>query len=403
MTAAGGGRRRPSVLIVDDEPNLLEALQRTLRSSFSIRTAQSGDAAIEAVRRHAPIDVVVCDMNMPGKSGVDTLSEIATASPDTVRIMLTGQANAETAMRAVNEGRIFRFLAKPCTLKVLTEAITAGAEQHRLITAERELLNKTLSGGVKLLTDIIAIYDPHGFSRKDEIRSAAEAAAATLDAPDYAWKIEMAMLLAPIGRAALPADICAKINDGEPLTKVETDVYHASVEVAYKLIRHIPRLEEVAEAVRHQFKDFDGGGWPVNGAKGEEIPELSRIARILNAALDQRQKFEDAETTMKALRGMERILDQTLLDRLELGVLQILSSDDSRSAEIAVAPTELAAGDRLLTPIVDQDTGELLLAAGSQITEVLIDRIRNLERVRRVNPSVRARRPSASPAMSAVA
>lgn len=403
MSDLASAEQRPSVLVIDDEPSLLAAVKRTLRSSFYIQLAESGDKALRLIEENGPVDVVVCDMNMPGKSGVDTLAEIAARSPDTIRIMLTGQADAQTAMRAVNEGRIFRFLAKPCSSKVLADAITAGVEQHKLVNAERELLDKTLSGSIKVLTDIIAIYDPQGFARKGEVRSAADAAAEALGDRDLAWKIEMAMLLGPIGRAALPGEICAKLNDGTPLSKNETDVYHASVEVAHKLIQHIPRLEDIAEAVRHQFKNFDGGGWPANDMRGSEIPELSRISRILSGAFDRQQQFQDVSDAMDDMRGQAGIFDLELLQRLEPVVIQILSDDDSDTVEMEVPPQELAPGDRLLTPIIDRNTREVLLANGSRISGVLVDRIRNLERLRRLNRVVRIRRHVSHPSVSEAA
>src|SRR6184192_4097590 len=103
-----------------------------------------------------PYVVVVADMQMPGMNGVQFLTKAEAFSPDTVRIMLTRNADQKTAADAVNQGHVFRFLNKPCSPEQLAVTLTAGLKQYKLITAERELLESTLNGSVKLLTDILS-------------------------------------------------------------------------------------------------------------------------------------------------------------------------------------------------------------------------------------------------------
>ena len=152
------------ILCVDDDPSVLQAYQRSLRKRYTIEPALGGDEAIAAVASQGPYAVVVCDMRMPGMNGVQTLAKIREIAPDTVRMMLTGNADQQTALEAVNEGRIFRFMNKPCPPEVFAAALDAGLEQYRLITAEKELLSKTLSGSVKLLTDVL------GTGQSDRLR-----------------------------------------------------------------------------------------------------------------------------------------------------------------------------------------------------------------------------------------
>src|SRR6185437_10170592 len=97
------------ILCIDDDASILAGYERTLRRRFSIETALGGEEGLTIVRRQGPYAVVVADMKMPGLTGIDTLAQIRKISPDTVRIILTGNADQQTAIDAVNKGYIFRF------------------------------------------------------------------------------------------------------------------------------------------------------------------------------------------------------------------------------------------------------------------------------------------------------
>jgi response regulator RpfG family c-di-GMP phosphodiesterase len=116
------------VLIVDDDVLFLRGLTRLLRNQpFRIITARSGEEAQELLKRW-PIHVIVCDEHMPGMSGTDLLAWIARHFPNTVRIVLTGQPDLPTAMKAINDGQVFRFLTKPCREFDLVMAIHEGLD-----------------------------------------------------------------------------------------------------------------------------------------------------------------------------------------------------------------------------------------------------------------------------------
>lgn len=101
------------ILLVDDDSNILEGFRRTLSREFLMETALGGEQALKLVADNGPYAVVVSDMRMPGMDGIQLLIRIKSVSPDTIRIMLTGNADMETAVDAINEGSIFRFLNKP--------------------------------------------------------------------------------------------------------------------------------------------------------------------------------------------------------------------------------------------------------------------------------------------------
>lgn len=131
---------RPRVLVVDDEPDSVEALAGLLGPHFTVETAHGGEAALERLTGSGPFTVVVTDLRMPGMNGLDLLAHARNAAPHTVRILLTGHTDLDTAIAAVNEGHVFRLLTKPCAPAQLRRALEDAVEQARLVTADRVLL-----------------------------------------------------------------------------------------------------------------------------------------------------------------------------------------------------------------------------------------------------------------------
>src|SRR6476646_10656243 len=101
-----------TVLFVDDEPAILDGYKRMLYRDFDIKTALGGEEGLAMIRQSEPVPLVISDMRMPGMDGVQFLRHVCEESPDTVRMVLTGYTDLKAAVDAVNEGHIFRFLAK---------------------------------------------------------------------------------------------------------------------------------------------------------------------------------------------------------------------------------------------------------------------------------------------------
>ncbi len=127
------------ILFVDDEPNVLAGLQRLLRRRFEMFTANSGAEGLEILRREGPFAVVVSDYNMPGMNGVEFLGEVIKEAAETVTVLLTGLTDASVAAAALQQGRIFRYLNKPCERETLERTLEDCLEQHRLVVSERLL------------------------------------------------------------------------------------------------------------------------------------------------------------------------------------------------------------------------------------------------------------------------
>ncbi|MEW6489456.1 MAG: response regulator, partial [Thermodesulfobacteriota bacterium] len=126
------------MLFVDDESNILHSLRRLFRHEpLRVLQASSGEEALGLLRDH-DVAVLVSDNRMPGMGGIELLARAGGASPDTVKILLTGYADLETALAAINRGEVFRFVTKPWEDGELKRAVAEAVERHRLARALRD-------------------------------------------------------------------------------------------------------------------------------------------------------------------------------------------------------------------------------------------------------------------------
>ena len=366
------------ILFVDDDANLLASCERNLRRRFQVETAEGGHLGLEKIAARGPYAVVVSDMQMPGMNGIQFLSTVKERAPDTVRIMLTGNANVEVATGVVNEGNIFRFLTKPVPPDVLTKALDDALAQHRLVNAEKELLNKTLSGSIKLLTDILSIVDTPSFGRTQALRNLVAEATSQLGL-SHAWEIHLAVMLAPIGYVTVPAETMVKARANEKLSLVEEQMVARLPDTAAKLLTNIPRLEGVAKIVRYQQKCFDGSGFPLDDISGEAIPQGARLLKIFCDMIEfQKSGMSrvDALDEMKSRRGS---YDPQLLAALRaVSVAGATTPAKSGIQSIAVSVSDLTPGMVLYSNVLTKD-GVLIITAGHEINEMTLEKIQNFQ------------------------
>lgn len=358
------------ILLVDDDPNLLEGYLRHLRKEFAVQTAVGSEQGLKAVVGRDLFAVIVSDLRMPGMDGIEFLSHVRELAPDSVRMLLTGNADLQTAIDAVNQGQIFRFLTKPCPPDSLIHALREGAKQHHLIIAEKELLDQTLSGCVKVLSDVLALVNPEAFGRSLRITRYVEKLAGQLGVSDL-WVLRTAALLSQIGCVILPEAVLKKVYRREPLSTEEDRIYDQHPFVASDLLRNIPRMQPVAEIIAYQDKYFDGSGVPHDRRSGDAIP---LGARILKVALD----FDAMEsagmpmiTALAELRQRHGWYDPSALEALKL----VLA--DEIKCEITAVPL----ADLELTMTLAEDvcaTDHVVLATkGQEVTQAMLMRLRS--------------------------
>lgn len=373
---------KPKILCVDDESAVLDGLELHLRRRFAVSKATSGMAGLELLEAHGPFAVVISDMRMPGLDGAAFLAAVRHKAPDTVRLLLTGQSDVASAIAAVNQGQIFRFLEKPCPSETLLAAVTAALEQHRLVTAERVLLEETLRGSVRALTEVLALSNPLAFGRATRAKSHVAALAAALSVPERErWPIEVAAMLSQIGAVTLLPQTVEKIYYGRPLNASEEADARRLPAIAQQLLASIPRLEPVREILAAQELRFDATASTVTPAAvipgAPKRPSVPVGARMLKIALD----FDVLETqgaaarlaldTMRARRGS--------YDPEVLAAFADLVAPGGRAEVNAVQELGISALRTGLIFAEDVRTrdGALLIARGHEITPSLLERIRN--------------------------
>lgn len=376
------------ILCVDDDPNILAAYQRQLHKQFHIETALGGSAALKILSTGEPFAVIISDLRMPGMDGIEFLAQVRQIAPNTVRMMLTGNADLQAAMEAVNQSNIFRFLTKPCSSEALTLALQAGIKQYQLIVAEKELLEQTLKGSVGVLTEIITIMDAQSFGRACSLRKDVREIALSLNVTDL-WDLEVAAMLCEIGRVTVPAAILVKEREGTSLSEAEKEMLASVPEIGYRLLSKIPRLEPVARTVLYQNKNFDGSGYPRDTLLGDQIPIGSRIIKILNDLHQLESTGTERSAAFDTLRQKRGAYDPGMLEWIS----EWLTNYKNRSKAIRksvrfVSIAELEAGQMLLSDIVT-GTGTILITAGNRVSESLREKITNFARVQEVKMPIK--------------
>lgn len=370
------------VLCVDDDRNILEGYQRQLRKSFPIEVATGALQGLEVLQKDGPFAVVVSDLQMPDMDGVTFLKKVWEQSPDTVRIMLTGHADLATAIQAVNQGHIFRFLTKPCSPHDLGQALNAGLEQHRLITAQKELLEQTLSGSMKVLCDILALVNPEAFGRSSRVARYVVRIAQLLGI-DPLWPVQTAAMLSQIGCVILPQEVLTKVYQRAKLTNGESELFNQHPLVGGDLLRRIPRMKDVADIIAYQDKCFDGYGGPTNVVKGGEIPLGSRILKV---ALD----FDALQSAGRPqMESYEEMLERKgWYDPAVLVALKQAFAHEIQYESKYVLVTDLVPG-MLLGEDVKSSYDVLLIAKGQEVTSSMIARLRNFTQANAVKQPIR--------------
>ncbi|HLH55626.1 MAG TPA: HD domain-containing phosphohydrolase [Verrucomicrobiae bacterium] len=375
------------ILFVDDEPNVLEAYQRNLRKRYAMDTATGGELALKMMSDRGPYAVIVADMQMPGMNGVEFLVQAQRLAPDSVRLMLTGNADQKTAVEAVNNGHVYQFLNKPCPPEMLAMALENAVRQYRLVTAERELLEKTLNGSINVLTGILASAEPHSFGRGEKLRDYMRAFARSLNL-NQTWELELAAMLSQIGYVTIPPKVLEKIRVGTDLTPAERNVVVRVPEIGANLLRNIPRLESVARIVLYQAKNFDGSGFPEDSVAGDQIPIGSRILKVLS---DMARLEASGMTKAKALEELQSrtgCYDPQVLDSTFVCFDIYLSAPTSaKTGTRAVALKELAIGDMLSSNIETLD-GVRIVCAGTSITQMALEKLRNFAQIQGIKEPI---------------
>lgn len=364
------------ILFIDDDENILDNFRRNLSRHFEVTTTASPLEGLAMMQVEAPFAVVVADQRMPQMDGVELLAKVAKSCPDTVRIMLTGFAELETAILAVNEGSVFRFLTKPCDTKTLIQVLEAGVEQHRLVTSEKTFLRRTLKGCVEILTEIVSLANPEAYGRAERAKRLVRELHKRRGLPNF-WKIETAAMLSQIGLIFIPPEIAARAitYDGRDTRSIREDAQVLAMvpTISADLLTKIPYLEDVAEAIRDQY------------VRLSDKPGMSLPARVLKLALDFDALTQMDNSRLDALdimRGRTGWYDMELFPAFEKAVC-----DETGFTRRTLKLGALRPGMVLQEDLV-ADNGLLLMVSGQELTEPTLLKLSNFRKSHALKPEV---------------
>lgn len=368
-----GSKMPEQILLVDDDHNILDGYRRNLRGEFLIDTAEGAQEALGKVNSKGPYAVVISDMRMPGMDGIELLKRIKTLAPDTVRVMLTGNADTQTAVEAINEGSIFRFLNKPCSKEVMAKTITAALMQHRLISAEKQLLEQTLSGCLQVLSEVLSLVNPAAFSRAERARRYIHHVVTAMKLGNP-WQYEVAAILSQLGCVTLAPETIESVYRGETLSPAEQAQFDAHPGVAYGLLSKIPRLEPVAWMIEHQNR-------PVSDAEDVEAGDMRTGAEILRLVLEYEQLIHRGMSRTESAHSLavkNRNFSPEFFEAL------VTLDPNAEDAEIRKCRIEDLCPGMILQQEVRSTGGALLVSRGQEVTPTVIFKLKNFQSRRAV-------------------
>jgi CheY-like chemotaxis protein len=379
------------ILLVDDDENILDGYRRSLNREFQIETARGGQEALDLVAEKGPFAVVVSDMRMPGMDGIQLLTAFKSQWPDTIRVMLTGNADKDTAIHAINEGNIFRFLNKPCDKEAMAKTLTAALLQYRLVTAEKELLEQTLSGSIQVLTEVLSLVNPAAFGRAERARRYIHHVV-TLMKLRNPWQYEVAAMMSQLGCVTLPPETIDAIYAGENLSPSDQAQFDAHPEVAYDLLSKIPRLEPIAWMIRNQ-----GEAGAATAPARPQSSEIQRGAEMLRFILAYEKLVRRGSSRTEAVHKLSR---QSSDIGKEFFEALITLDPNAEEGEIRQCRIEDLVPGMIIQQEVRTLHGVLLVSKGQEVTATLVARLKNSYTHRVIGQAVRVSMPASTLALA---
>lgn len=353
---------RPRVLFVDDEEFVLSAVRRSLRDKFELVTCAAPQEALQLLDGIPPVDVIVSDMRMPEMDGAEFLAAVRDRHPDSVRVLLTGYSDTNSAIDAINKGAIFRYLCKPWDREELVDTIEAAVQQQRTAHAERELLETTLAASVRTMSDLLAIAAPVAHRRAAFAQACVRHAMTQLRWAD-SWIYEVSAALSQIGCVGVPQATLDAYVAGRPLSTEDRAYMALHPERGFALLSSIPRLGAVADIVRYQNTQAPAG------SSGEVVRgvELLRAALYLEA---QWSRDAAGRGVRLVLREAEPSIDPVIIDAL--------AGFRARFSELRAATIDELKPGFVVDEDIRSEQGALILAKGHELTATAVQTLRRL-------------------------
>ncbi len=358
------------ILVVEDEGIIAADIQSRLSDLGYevVGLASSGEEAMQLITGERP-DLVLMDIMLNGlMDGIYAAEEIRKRFAIPV-VFLTSHADDATLERAkITEP--FGYIIKPFEVRELHTNIEMGLYKHRMERERSALLENTLGGAIRVLTEILSMVDPHAFGHGQKLRDYVSTLAHTLKlAPS--WEFEVAAMLCRVGFVTIPPTVIQKMHAGITMHRMEGEMIARVPEFGRDLLARIPRLETVASYVHYQNKNFDGTGFPYDSVAGPDIPLGGRIFRILTDMIKLESEGTSKGVIVEIMTRATGKYDPKLLKE---AIVCLLVAPPKGSKPVALK--DLRVG-QLLKEAIQTNDGTQLVTSGNRISALLLNRLQN--------------------------
>lgn len=356
------------ILIVDDDPQILAMYPVRFNKVVDIITAERASIALDLLKQEK-FAVFVVDYNLPEMNGLELIKQAQIISPDTISLILTGEANLDLAISAINQGNIFKFLVKPCSYKVMAAAFIDALKEYRTIRAKISKHKQNYTGVVAGFIHIIKLLKPSFLSTRKNLELYISAISANLS-PDTINDFQLSVLLAALNFDTISPEISQKIQEGTTLNKEEALIASNIPKAMEMLLQKIPMLSKAKELIRYSLKHFNGIGYPHDDLIEEAIPYEARIINILLEITRQEANSIDFLNITKNMRDEPNKYDIDILNKVEEWIKH------AKYEQISATIINLRIGDLLLDNI-STNKGIILVSSGNKVTKSMIIKLQN--------------------------
>jgi response regulator RpfG family c-di-GMP phosphodiesterase len=276
------------------------------------------------------------------------------------------------------------YITKPFQLEEVRARVETHLQLQRARKVERDLLERTLNGAVKALSELAHLTSPTLTQRSGALRSMVVHMAANLRLPDP-WQYELAATLCLIGCITLPIEVFENAYVGDKASAQELQIYHAHPGIGFRLLSRIPRLENVAEMIRMQQVETPDSTSNEAAALGSR---LLKLAQELDRRTLRGIPFQAACDKLRTTPGK---YPATLLDALKGYAPARVHFEVKR-----LLASQLSPGVILETDVVTEDGSLTVISKGTTLTMTLVERVQNFARTRGVREPIQVRAPQSS-------
>jgi len=417
---------RLAVLVVDDEEGIRRSLQRLLKPlDIELHLAANGTEGLE-IMRHEQIALVISDQRMPGMSGVELLTASREFSPRTIRILLTGYADVEATVAAINSGEIKYYLNKPWDDELLLSRIRESLDLYRTsvenerlneltrhqnrqlrqlnvtlnervkeqtveIRRQHEELKESFMETIKAFSTIIEMRFQDIGSHSQRVANLVKRMLPGMELEDQEFQdIVVAAFLHDIGKISLPDRVARKADES---SASDQELIERHPILGQSCVYNITGFENIGLIIRHHHEDYDGTGYP-DSLRDVSIPLGARIIRLVDAF--DHVAFKDGYPDLKTLNQSAAYIvqhsgskfDPAMVKRfIDLDIARQLYHGDVTDI-VGLKPADLVEG-----MIVAQDirtrNGMFLLPKGARLSRGMISRVRKIHAVDPIADAIR--------------